>query len=69
MRSTSGNGEPVAHVLAIPHTIRGHLNPMLGFATQLARSGITVSFVCMEDLIPRLTSTEMESPHFHFVPV
>ncbi|CAM6084510.1 unnamed protein product [Calypogeia fissa] len=69
MRSTFGDGEPVAHVLAIPHTIQGHLDPMLRFATQLARSGITVSFVCMEDSIPRLTSTETESPHFHFVPV
>ncbi|CAM6090815.1 unnamed protein product [Calypogeia fissa] len=69
MRSTSEDGEPVAHVLAIPHTTQGHLNPMLRFATQLARSGNTVSFVCLEDSIPRLTSTETESPHFHFVPV
>ncbi|CAM6089311.1 unnamed protein product [Calypogeia fissa] len=69
MRSTFGDGDPVAHVLAIPFTVPGHLNPMLRFATQLARSGITVSFVCMEDKIPRLTSTETESPHFHFVPV
>ncbi|CAM6100246.1 unnamed protein product [Calypogeia fissa] len=69
MRSTFGDGEPVAHVLAIPHTTQGHLNPMLRLATQLARSGISVSFVCMEDSIPPLTSTETESPHFHFVPV
>ncbi|CAM6106023.1 unnamed protein product [Calypogeia fissa] len=69
MRSTSGDGEPVAHVLVIPHTMQGHINPMLRLATQLARSGITVSFVSMEDSIPRLPSTETESQHFHFVPV
>lgn len=73
MRSLGADHKAAAHVLAIPFPSHGHITPMLRFTHQLARMGMTVSFVCYEDSIPCLTSSaddassEARSLDFRFV--
>ncbi|CAM6098827.1 unnamed protein product [Calypogeia fissa] len=59
MSSSFGNRDDaaVAHVLAIPYPMQGHINPMLTFTTQLAEKGVRVTFICYEDSIPDLGSS------------
>jgi hypothetical protein len=58
MKSRRGHHKtPSVHVLAVPFPTQGHITPLLRFTHQLAQNGITVSFVCYEDAIPRLCTS------------
>jgi hypothetical protein len=59
-----------AHVLAVPYYTHGHITPMLGFTTELARKGVTISFVCFEEAVPCATSdkmSELRTLDFRFI--
>ncbi|CAM6085925.1 unnamed protein product [Calypogeia fissa] len=73
-RDNNHNGKAAAaHVLVVPVSTQGHITPMLRFATQLAREGITITFVGFQDAIDQLNSgkdgsaSELQGLDFRFV--